>query len=58
MKKLEWAKPVLRDLGAVLTDGLLVPSDSTCGGGSTDQANCISGGGVAAFCYAGGTYKP
>jgi len=57
MKKLEWAKPVLRDLGVVLTDGLLVPSDSTCGVGTTDSAFCRSGSAVKAFCYAGGTYK-
>jgi len=53
-KKLEWAKPVLRDLGAVLTDGKVITS--TCSDGAADTANCVDGGAVAVFCYAGGTY--
>ncbi|MEK7399310.1 MAG: hypothetical protein AAB116_20410 [Candidatus Poribacteria bacterium] len=55
VKKLEWAKPVLECLGVVFTEG--IDTLGTCGSGTADASNCISGPQVQVFCYAGGTYQ-
>ena len=42
-KKLEWAKPVLRDLGAALTDGKVVVGACSPGAIHTYVESCASG---------------
>ena len=58
MKKLEWVKPALRDLGTALTDGKVedgfcgtgsvynIIITENCGNGTDAVTTCISGAGV------------
>lgn len=58
MKKLEWVKPALRDLGTALTDGKAeagscstgsiysIIVDENCGNGTDAVTTCTGGSGV------------
>jgi len=51
MKKLEWVKPALRDLGTALTDGHAVFGE--CNTGAIYNENCGNGTDAVTKCNAG-----
>jgi hypothetical protein len=56
VKKMEWAKPVLKDMGAVLTEGQVGILGSCSTGKYYSEGgfeNCIDGQGAITVCSAG-----
>lgn len=46
MKKLEWTKPVLTDLGTAMTSGQIGTAAASCGNGSSFNSDCSTGTGA------------